>query len=757
MRHSSLSRISSPALRRGIALYSVVLCSAVLPQNAHAKSGAAFSMVENSRFGALAKGLPGAVSVEVTGARNATEFAAARSTALKQTQIDKQLRNKAAQTFRRMGALGKHTPLSRTRIVAYTRNGALPERKVSSTTQSPVSTRSTSTSTVSTKAAPLTFKYSGFTSQQIIEFSAFRDRVYPLMVALYGEPAPSQAGKIVIIQNDNSAGDGVYELPPSGSSTSGGTIRYDPIAAGNGTTAAQALAVNNYNLSRQMLIAFHGAQIFAFDAWELGFTDAAALIVNYQTNPVASFDPSQLGVYLMPAYDLLNRPELGNPAFFTQSSSASVSPNLGFYRAGMAQAAWLKVWVENPDFFRLFNAQYYAQYNNTGAVPLRGNTPALKFIAQSLAPTVEGQTFTDWYRRQYVLDTAVTTGEKLWVGVVPQLNLTSGDTRSVFFGIAQRYRTLADGGEQPLSGTGTLGAFDETGEDVAGFSDEMLNGGTVVQFNALGEAELNSQNSGGNLPIIGFRGTGTPDMGRIRLALRIGEAEATAYFPYNVAGTEAVPNGYYGSTLGADMGTLGVRPVGATTATSTWRRGAFKSPTRYRSGPRVRTDFILAPTGGGAAKTIRRNSTWSYFGGMAQPIAVLLETPPSDNSFPLNVTRTATNGLRMISLPLYPYHTDEATVLGVDRTKLLLARYRPNLSPKGFTQNGITYGVTADKYELYPNIAEPFAPGRGYWLKLNADLATTVRGGEPPRDKPFEVPLIGGENQGGWNQIGVPF
>jgi hypothetical protein len=83
---------------------------------------------------------------------------------------------------------------------------------------------------------------------------------------------------------------------------------------------------------------------------------------------------------------------------------------------------------------------------------------------------------------------------------------------------------------------------------------------------------------------------------------------------------------------------------------------------------------------------------------------------------------------------------------------LLLARYRPNLAPQGFTQNGITYGITADKHELYPNISEPFAPGRGYWLKLNQNLATTVRGGEPPRNTNYEVPLLGG-----WNAIGVPF
>jgi len=91
-------------------------------------------------------------------------------------------------------------------------------------------------------------------------------------------------------------------------------------------------------------------------------------------------------------------------------------------------------------------------------------------------------------------------------------------------------------------------------------------------------------------------------------------------------------------------------------------------------------------------------------------------------------------------------------VLGLDPRTLLLARYRPNLSPASFSANGIQFGISNDRHELYPNISQPIAPGRGYWLKLQNDLSTTVRGGEPPRNTPYEVPLLGG-----WNQVGVPF
>ncbi|MDQ3814435.1 MAG: hypothetical protein M3347_10845, partial [Armatimonadota bacterium] len=485
--------------------------------------------------------------------------------------------------------------------------------------------------------------------------------------------------------------------------------------------------------------------------WELGFSDAAALVVNFlaQGSP-ANFDPSQLGVYLLPAYDLFNRPELGNPFFFSSGADGSTSLNLGFYRGGMAQAAWLKVYIENSNFFRLFNAAYYAQ-SATNA-QLDQNTIALKLIAAGIVPTVEGQGFMDWYRRQHVLDTSVTTGDKLWFVARALPNLTTGDTLSVFQGIAQRYRTLANGDEQPLSGRGRVVALNEAGQDITALSTE-LNADNEVIFNEFGEAEVNLQHTAPNdIAVAGFRNTGTPDQGRITLVLRVDNSEAIAYFPYNVAGTVDNLSGFYGATLGTNNGTITVRVVAGSLATPSLTRGAFGSSLAYPSGPRVQTDFLLAPTDGAATKNFRRNSAWSVANGVVQSLAVLLETSPGNNPFNANWQTTGTNRLRMISLPFFPRETDEAAVLNVDPRTLLLARYRPNLSPGGFTAGGVQFGVTAARHELYPNISEPFAPGRGYWLKTGANLSRVVSGGEPARNQAYKVPLLGG-----WNQFGVPF
>ncbi|HEX8550714.1 MAG TPA: hypothetical protein VF681_04075 [Abditibacteriaceae bacterium] len=705
----------------------------------------AVSASENERSGAVAHGFPGVISIEASG--DARTVAARRVAAVEKATISKMARKKLERQLRAMRVLGPRTPLSRPRIAAYTRDGALPEPTTSSSSTSSTTTRSTTRA-----VSPLRFKFTGFTSRQITEFQAFRDKAYPLMTALYGDPVQAQQNCTVEVRLDASAGDGLYELPPARSSggctttdTNGGTIRYDPITGDSSLSNAEALRINEYNLARQMLIAFHGAKIFAFDAWELGFSDAAALVLSYQLHPSSTFDPSSLGVYLLPIYDLLNRPELGNPFFFSQGTS----PNLGFYRAGMAQAAWLKVWVENRDFFRRMNTGYYARLGSSPSIG--GDTPALKAVAASIVPTIEGLNFADWYRRQFVLDTAITTGEKLWLAVVPQPNLTSGDTRSVFFGIAQRYRTYSNGDERPISGSGTIGAFNENNVNISTLSEELQNDGQAI-FNSLGESELNSQNVPvDEIPVIGFTGTGTPEQARIRIVVVAGEAQSEAIFPYGVAGTTNSPSGFYGAVVNGTKGSISIATTNRTSS-RTLARGAFADGSAYPSAQAVKTRFTLTPTDGAAAKSFFRNGAWSYYGGQTQSLAVILETAPGNAAVNASWNISGVNKWRMISLPLFPTESDEATVLGIDRTLLQLARYRPNLPAPRTTVNSIAFGITSQKHELYPNIAEPFTPGRGYWLQLNANLATTVRGGEPTRARPYEVPLLGG-----WNQIGVPY
>lgn len=625
--------------------------------------------------------------------------------------------------LRRLKLLGAATPLCRIHIQ---RSNTLP------------ATGGQQAPTLKGRAVlPLQFKFQGFTVPVATDFRAFVTRAYPLMTTLYGDPAPQQANKTVAIVFDANAGDGVYELPLAGDPASGGTIRYQPVMSGGGLSESQAVNINHYNLARLILIAFHGPAIFDFDAWELGFSDAAALVVLFQDlGRPADFDPSQLGTYLLPVYDLFNRPDLGNPVFFTTTASAS----LGFYRAGMAQAAWLKVWVERNSFFSAFNQAYYAALAANARTA--GNIVLLKQIAAQQVPLVEGTNFADWSRRQEVLDTGITTGEKLWTAVLPEPAETTGDTRSTCFGIAQHYRTLANGDEQALAGTARVHAFNEAGADVTALSAELKIDNQVI-FNQDGEAEFNSQHApSGALPVIGFSGLGAVDRARLKLLVVAPAVEATAVFPYNVAGTTAAPAAFYGAVSGVTDGSVTVKVGAATLAATSLQRGVFSRTGVFPSGPGVKASFTV--TANGLTTTLQRNAAWAMRQGIAQSCGVLLDVPATDQALNLTVRRGVVNRFRMLSLPVFPRDPDEAAMLGVPPAQLLLAHYMPLLQPGS--------GVTADRYQLYPNIADRPAPGIAYWIKLNQDLVTTVHGSEPPRATSFEVEL-----KGGWNQFGPAF
>jgi hypothetical protein len=130
----------------------------------------------------------------------------------------------------------------------------------------------------------------------------------------------------------------------------------------------------------------------------------------------------------------------------------------------------------------------------------------------------------------------------------------------------------------------------------------------------------------------------------------------------------------------------------------------------------------------------------------------LHEATPSESTYRPTWTRSGTNQWRLVSLPVFPASSDEAAVLGIAASTLKLARYRPTLTG-GPLRVPLPFGVNSNRHELYPNLYEPLAPGRAYWLKLPLpSFSPTIRGGAPTTARPYEVPL-----RGGWNMVGVPF
>ena len=591
---------------------------------------------------------------------------------------------------------------------------------------------------------PLRFSFSGFSSAQQRVLQDFVSANYNRMVAIYGAPAPEQAGKTISVVK--TAGGSVFQ-PQKPGSTKGNVIQFNYQGEPQSGDPAIIKTVNTYNFTRVALLAFQGAHVPAFDfneasyvePWLYGMADAGALQVIFQAGGSrADFNPADIDAYALPLYDYLNRPELGNAFIYPRDADPPLPEvAISFFRAAMAQSAFLKITVENPNFLAQFNAKLYAR---PAAAPI--SSAELQGLAGSVAPTVEGRSFSDWVRAQYVLDATVTTGQKLYLVNYPLAvgaEIDNGDrtttrisvpTASVF---ADAFTTNSDGSETPSPGFGSLRAFDQNGRDISAQSSR-LNADNVLAFNALGEAQS----------VVGFGGFNDSTRALVTLQATFGEAQAINYVPFGAAGNSTSVASYFGGTLGGQNGALQIG--GSATQTVAVSNGTWSASMPYPSGPRVQTTFTF----GGA--TLRRNTAWYIAKQQLRSAPFLLQVPSSLQT--LNFSAPAgQDQLRMVSLPGFPLQTDEAAALNIAPGALKLARYRPNLSPATLQNGALVFGIGGGNYELYPNISAPLAPGRGYWLGVGpGGYATQVAASPPPADKPYAVTLVGG-----WNQIGVPF
>ena len=633
-------------------------------------------------------------------------------------------RPRATALFRSLHLLGANGSVTRVSVGAPTAFGSGAATSSQARTAAGVSSFSNALT-----SGDVQFVFQGYSAAQKSILQNYINANYARMTAIFGQPAPEQRGKVVTVQS--TSGNEVNYIPPAATNPGGGLIQFD-----YDDRAGVSTAINLYNFTRVVLLAFQGPRVPAFnfavgnyvEPWLFGMSDAAALLVAFQVaGSPANFDAAALTNYVLPVYDFLNRPELGNAYIYPRDGSDIV---ISDFRSAMAQSAFLKIAIENPAFFAGFNAKLYAR--GAARAPI---TPAeLQALAASVVPSVEGQDFNDWVRRQYALDATVTSGPKLYLGLVPTLSGSNADV----LGSALAFKTNADGSETALTGYGSLAAFDETGRDISAFSSE-LRGDNVLSFNdpsAPGAANVRAA----------FAPFGSPERALITVKARLGETEATSYVPYRVAGTLTSAPSYFGGTLGAQSGTLQIS--GSANQSVVVARGAWAATARYPSGPRVQTQFAL----GGA--TLRRNTAWLTpgDGALVRSVGFLLEAPSNLQTFNFAAPAGASH-LRMISLPFTPLQTDEARALNKTSAALALARYRPRLSEPTAQNGALVFGIGGDRYEIYPDISAPFAPGRGYWLGVETSgYATQIQGSEPPRDKPYEVPL-----EGGWNQVGVPF
>jgi hypothetical protein len=558
----------------------------------------------------------------------------------------------------------------------------------------------------------LSFMFEGWDATQEAFLRQVINTAVPLIESVYGKPA--QTGTVRVVNYDEQIGD------------------RDAVAGGVFNASTNEILFPVYtsqnsvviNLVHVLIHAFHGPLIFDYDAWEEGFARAVTLVVAHrvaQTLGISDpdgFFKTDPNFHALPFYDLLNQPALGNNVFIAPSLKQlpiTVGWLGGMYlpRMQMAGSAWLKVYLEDPDFFKKFNAQYYAQYNPNEPIKLSGDIPRLKAMATSVLSNggiVEGLPFDRWYERQYVLDTSVSFGRKIYAWALPDRADEGQDNPGISI-VLMYYLTTADGDEIPLNGVCYPIYWD---------------------YNQQNRLFLGAQYE--RIDIVDGQGTVAPlfiNIGgaqRVLVDLPLEGLHLRIPFASGFGGTKTHPNNLYATVLGLDSGTVHISSSLGVEGSATLSQGgfginlpapAFEQPARYT--------ITIKDNNGNTVATRRVNL------GYREAVLVL---EASDSAQTL--THSFSAGLQMISLPIQPFATDNADALGVARDQFLLAHWRQDTPGE-------------NKYLLYPT-APPFRPGVGYWVKLRSNIIADIRGVTPRPDQNFTIATTFG-----WNQIGNPF
>jgi len=649
--------------------------------NAHLSSRLAGQLLDTRPFAGKAQGVVGALGVPTRGVSPEQIRTLARNLAL---DLDAELQATRPKVIDWLIRYGRWRPHQRLGIDALIAPKDAPSR-----------------SRQAIGAGSLTFQFQNFPAAIEARLRSFLQTAMPLLTDLYGPPITSPPGStrtvtVVLDESLQALDGGVYDAATD-------TIRLPEFVPTRG--------FDWFNLLHQVLHAFRGPLLLSFPAWEEGMARAAALIAAKRLRDqgaaeLANFDPKDPingdPLWVLPLYDLLNQPPLGNPTFLGPSGFQPMA----FWRMGMSAAAWLKVAAENARCFQQFNTALLAQPD---PFTVRGDTVALVELMRGIVPTVEGQDFRDWYRRQYVLDTGVTIGPKLYTFAVP-LNMG-------ILLILNHYRTVQIAtpsglvvDEQPFTGVvAQLRYRNDESDDL--FAEEG-NEADIVD----GEGFIAPQffNIGGaNLIFV--------DIFANNLAM-------TVPFPYMVRGEEPNENPIWGGVLGALEGTVAIRfneltdlsPVSVT-------RGVFAIKQGVDLGSLYRLR-ITHRAEGTAENTEWRNGAFDF-------LCLLVRSRPSVVTLQTNLPA----GIHLFAVPLFPVASDEAQALGIPPDQLLLAHWNPT-RPGDF------------KYELYPRITTPMMPGVGYWLKVMQDVTLQVQGTPLQEGDLYQVPLAGG-----WNQVGNPY
>ncbi len=549
------------------------------------------------------------------------------------------------------------------------------------------------------------------------------DDVQPTIDTIFGPPAKSQI--VHVINWDAQIGDrdalaGGFYVPNNGSGQP--EIRFPVYTSGN-----EAAAVN---FIHTLLLAYQGDTPYAFDAFEEGLARAATIKIVKIAPAVPGLDQEIVQQVLentydvSPFYDWYNQRALGASKFIPSNlrdQPLPISGSLGgifLLRYQMSGTAWEKLLVEYPTFIARFNQGYYAN------PALAADVPGLVALGQQVLntlrpsdPTVEGLSFAEWFRRQYILETHTTAGLKLEVQPLPITSNLSGPDFGVFLIQTTFFQSLANGDEQLLGGT-----------SFPIFWDPDYN-------------RLNPDTQSVRMDIAGAYGSVTPNFldqnggqpYRVAIDVPVQDQVQRVYVPAGAIATASNPNAayIYGTVVGAPADPnsgLQVRVTadGTVFGTATVTNGAFGISTS-QTDPLANKQVLVEvlQTGIDSQQTIYSRKVDKGAGPLALDIRVGGEGTQDFGTLP--------KGINLIGFTVDPFASYAPDILGLQPAQTLIARYNSSKAA----------------YDLFPD-AEPFKIGEGYFVRLPADTPLQVDGRVNPGIQ-TSVAL-----RPGWNLVADP-
>ena len=743
------------------ATLAAALAACFAPSSAHAQQ--TYRNLINQRFRAVSNGPQSAIIVDV---KDAGDLDAVRAA------IRAKIASVRASRSRALGRAARIMPGRRGRrageILTYvdtvllSHNGKLltPTRDARSRAVPPTHSLTFNVATSGT---------TGFTGTKAAQVQAASQALAAELLNLLGPSLGS--GTVTILNLDDDAANLTAASTIRGATVA--VLSADPnnlnieIHLPNFTSDAGSFQDSFLALAQTMAQCFH-LPYYSNDAFEQGMARAAASIITQGLKsrgvaiaqiPVQTIDPVP-GFYYTPYYDLQNQPALGNNTFFPLTSAKqnfNTTATMIAPRLQMAGTVWTKCWIENNNFFKAFNSAYYDAITADPNAP--NNMTVLRAAVGQAVPNVEGLPIDLWFEQQYILDTSVTPGPKIYAfaaPTAPDQTVGAGAGIGVYY-----YNTDKTGDETVLNSTLTPTYYDHAYQPLPSIDNT--------------QAQENIGNGAASVAPI-FTGL---DAQRIAVDMLVSSSQANSARPggneytrlYFPAGEETYapatkPSDFSGVLIGAQTGDFVVSfngGGGALVSKTTNDGGIFgigqgafggEDPGSLIPTGFTKATITVTPNNSYPQTVFQRNvfvrkddTTNGLFG--VAPIWILNLGPNAATTTRLS-SHTFGAGAQMVALPLQPYAPYVSNLPLIfsqgantpDPNAQLIAQYRQDSDP------------ATGKYVRYPSLP-PYQPGLGFWTNfagiLNAVNFSSAGTATDNKDS-ITVPL-----QFGWNMIGNPY